>query len=55
VVWRGIKLFYPNPYEHAGHADWPVMSWPQVFGRAPAIDGGRRYYVRPAPQVVIVA
>ncbi len=56
LVWRGIKLFYPNPYEQAGHADGPLMSWPQVFGHAPALDvDGRNYWVSPPPQVVIVA
>jgi hypothetical protein len=56
VTWRGIKLFYPNPYEQAGHADGPLMTWPQVLGHAPALDvDGRNYWVSPAPQVVVVA
>ncbi|GAC1628062.1 MAG: hypothetical protein NVS4B2_08750 [Chloroflexota bacterium] len=56
IRWRGIKLFYPNPYEQAGHADDPIMTWPQVFGHAPALDvDGIRYWVSPAPQVVVVA
>ena len=56
ITWRGIKLFYPNPYEQAGHADGPLMSWTQVFGRAPALDvDGVNYWVSPAPQVVVIA
>jgi hypothetical protein len=56
LVWRGIKLFYPNPYEQAGHGDGPLMTWPQVFGHAPALDvDGRNYWVSPAPQVVVIA
>jgi hypothetical protein len=56
LVWRGIKLFYPNPYEHAGHADGPLMTWAQVFGHAPARDiDGVDYWVSPAPRVVVVA
>ncbi|HEX6508298.1 MAG TPA: hypothetical protein VF221_11755 [Chloroflexota bacterium] len=53
---RGIKLFYPNPYETAGHGDAPVMSWPQVFGRQPALGpDGTPNYVAPPPQIVIIA
>lgn len=56
VRWRGIKLFYPNPYENAGHGDYPLMTWPQVFGRAPAVDyDGRVYHVRPVPNVIVIA
>lgn len=56
VTWRGIKLFYPNQYEQAGHADGPLMTWRQVFGRAPALDiDGSNYWVSPAPQLVVIA
>ena len=56
IHWRGIKLFYPNPYEQAGHADGPLMTWRQVLGKAPALDvDGHYYWVSPAPQVIIVA
>jgi hypothetical protein len=56
VLRRGIKLFYPNPYETAGHGDAPLMTWPQVFGKQPAYGpDGTPYYVRPAPQVVVIA
>ena len=55
VTWRGIKLFYPNPYEQAGHFDDPVLTWRQVFGRAWVVEGGKQYAIWPAPNVVIVA
>ena len=57
VPFRGIKLFFPNPYEQAGHGDNPMMTWPQVFGRAPAYYAydGKNYWVRPPPDVVIIA
>lgn len=57
IHWRGIKLFFPNPYEQAGHGDNPMMTWQQVFGRASAYYAydGRNYWVRPPPSVVIIA
>lgn len=57
VPWHGFKLFFPNPYEHAGHGDNPMMSWDQVFGRTPAYYAyyGRNYWVRPPPDVVVIA
>jgi hypothetical protein len=55
IPWRGLKLFFPNPLERAGHGDSPVMTWAQVFGRAPAFEGARRFSVWPPPNVVIVA
>jgi hypothetical protein len=32
---RGIKLFPPNPYEHAGHYDNPQLTFRQVYGLDP--------------------
>jgi hypothetical protein len=55
VVWRGIKLFYPNPLEQAGHGDAPLLTWPQVFGRAWIAAGTKRYAINPPPQIVIIA
>jgi len=56
VRWRGIKLFPFNPYEGAGHGDYPEMAWPQVFGHAVAVDtDGIGYFVRPLPNVVVIA
>lgn len=56
VRWRGIKLFYPNSYEQAGHGDYPLLTWPQVIGGAPIPDAsGDIYHLRPAPNVIIIA
>jgi len=55
IHWRGIKLFPFNQYEGAGHGDFPEMTWPQVFGRAPALDGGTGFIVQPIPNVVVIA
>lgn len=56
VRWRGIKLFYPNPYEQAGHGDYPLLTWPQVVGGAPVLDAqGDIYHIRPVPNVIIIA
>ena len=55
IHWRGIKLFPFNQYEGAGHGDFPEMTWPQVFGRAPALDGGTGFVIRPMPNVVVIA
>jgi len=55
-IWRGIKLFYPNPLEQAGHFDDPLMTWQQVFGQDSASDGnGNTYRIRPAPNIIIIA
>ncbi len=55
-IWRGIKLFYPNSYEQAGHGDYPVMTWPQVFGKATTDDGaGHIYRIQPQPNIIIIA
>lgn len=35
IHYRGIKLFPPNPYEHAGHYDQPMLTFRQVFGLDP--------------------
>jgi hypothetical protein len=56
VEWRGIKLFFPNPYEHAGHFDNPVLGWRQVLGWEPTADaGGHAYFIRPPPSVIVIA
>jgi hypothetical protein len=49
---RGIKVFYKDPGQHAGHFDKPPMTMPQVFGVTP-IPGGRRMDYNPS--VVIIA
>jgi hypothetical protein len=35
IHFRGIKLFPPNPYEHAGHYDHPMLTFRQVWGLDP--------------------
>jgi hypothetical protein len=55
VRWRGLKLFYPNPYEQAGHYDSPLMTWQQVFGHASGTDPYGHWFVRPAPNIVVIA
>ncbi len=55
IHWRGIKLFPFNQYEGAGHGDFPEMTWPQVFGHAPALDSGTEFVIRPIPNVVVIA
>lgn len=55
IRWRGIKLFYPNPYEQAGHLDSPLMTWQQVFGHVPVYDGGQRFFARPMPNIIVIA
>lgn len=48
---RGIKLFPPNPYEHAGHYDKPMLTFRQVFGLDPTPQKER---VHVPPNVVIM-
>jgi hypothetical protein len=51
----GIKLFPYNRYDLAGHLDTPMLTWPQVLGRRPATDeNGRRYWMTPAPRVIVM-
>lgn len=52
IHYRGLKLFYPNPYEQAGHADRPLLTFPQVFGLEPT--AGKARIIVP-PNVVIIA
>ena len=52
VHFGGIKVFFPNQWEHAGHFDKPPMSVDQVFGLAP-VPGGPRMLTR--PNVFIIA
>lgn len=55
VTWRGIKLFYPNPLEQAGHFDNPMLTWPQVFGRSWIYVNGKRWSIYPPPDIVVIA
>lgn len=50
---RGIKIFFPNPWEKHGHYDKPPMNLDQIFGKEPA-EGGKVRIEAP-PDVVIIA
>ncbi|MHB1005525.1 MAG: hypothetical protein ACYC3S_07740 [Chloroflexota bacterium] len=52
LKFRGIKLFFHNPYEERHHYDKPAMSWEQVFGLEPVGDGLK---MTTPPDVVVVA
>lgn len=52
MKWRGIKLFFFNPYEERHHGDKPVMDWDTVLGEKDTPDGFRMRY---KPDVIIVA
>ena len=51
----GVKIFGPGSYAMPGQIDTPVMSWPEVFGAEPTVDGdGTPYRMSPAPAVVVL-
>lgn len=52
VRFRGMKVFYPNQWEHAGHFDKPPLTLDQVFGLAP-VPGGLRMANK--PNLLIIA
>ena len=52
VHFGGIKVFFPNQWEHAGHFDTPPMTIDQIFGLAP-VPGGPRMVSKPG--VLIIA
>jgi len=47
----GLKVFFPNQWEHAGHFDKPPMTVEQVFGLG-SVPGGLRMATRPAVLVI---
>jgi hypothetical protein len=49
---RGIKVFFPNQWEHYGHFDKPPMTLDQIFGLV-AVPGGLRMDAQ--PNVIIIA
>lgn len=49
---RAIKLFYPNPYEKAGHFDRPILDYEVLFGQKDTPGGLRMRY---EPEVIIIA
>lgn len=52
LKYRGIKIFFPNPWEKHGHFDRPPMNLDQIFGLEP-VDGGPR--MQKKPDVIIIA
>ena len=52
IKYRGIKVFFPNPWEKNGHFDKPPMNLDQIFGIEPVIGGPR---MRTKPDVIIIA
>ena len=52
VRFRGIKVFYPNKWEHHGHYDKPPMTMDEVFGLKP-VPGRLRMNAK--PDVLIIA
>jgi hypothetical protein len=51
IKYRGIKIFFPNEWEHHGHYDKPPLNLDQIFGIQPAKDGPK---MRTKPDVVII-
>jgi hypothetical protein len=51
VKYRGIKVFFPNKWEHNGHYDKPPMNLDQIFGLEPAKDGPKMHA---KPDVLII-
>ena len=49
---RGIKVFFPNPWEKNDHFDKPPMNLDQIFGHEPAIGGPK---MGAMPDVLIIA
>jgi len=52
IKYRGIKVFFPNKWEHHGHFDKPPMNLDQIFGLEPAKDGPK---MQAKPDVLIIA
>lgn len=52
LKFRGIKIFFPNPWEKHGHFDKPPLNLDQIFGLEPAIGGPK---IRKTPDVLIIA
>ena len=52
IKFRGIKVFFPNPWEKHGHFDRPPLTLDQIFGHEPVIGGAK---MRAKPDVIIIA
>ncbi len=53
IRYRGIKVFFPNQWEHHGHYDKPPMNLDQIFGIEPAQDSTKPK-MRSKPDVLII-
>jgi hypothetical protein len=51
IQFRGIKIFFPNKWEHRRHFDTPPMTVDEIFGTKP-VPGGLRIATK--PNVVII-
>jgi hypothetical protein len=51
IKYRGIKVFFPNQWEHHGHYDKPPMNLDQIFGLEPAKAGPKMHA---KPDVLII-
>lgn len=52
LKYRGIKVFFPSPWQKHGHFDKPPLNLDQIFGLEPVIGGPR---MRTKPDVLIIA
>ncbi len=52
IRFRGIKIFFPNRWEKAGHYDKPPMSLEEIFGLK-KVPGRRKMQTK--PNVIIIA
>jgi hypothetical protein len=52
IRFRGIKIFFPNPWDEGGHCDTPPMTVDQIFGLE-SVPGNIRMATK--PNVVIIA
>jgi hypothetical protein len=52
IRFRGIKIFFPNKWEKAGHFDKPPMTLEEIFGLRP-VPGRAR--MKTKPDVIVIA
>ena len=52
IKFRGIKIFFPNPWEKYEHFDKPPMNVDQILGRERVIGGPKMHA---QPNVIIIA
>ena len=52
IKFRGIKIFFKNPWEKYNHFDKPPLNLDQIFGLEP-VEGGHK--INTKPDVIIIA